>query len=173
MGRDGVPPAFRSQFVHQVVASPGGDGKRFGSIFVADSPTALPGHAFSREQREESCVIMHEQGQEILTPSLLLVLLSLKRIVQNKIRNQQQRMCAGGHGLRAKHPVGLCIVKQQGQTQLIRADAGQTVPSLHPPHQGPLLGCQNSLSCNLIWVALIAGWAELGTKGPLEKLTLQ
>lgn len=78
MEHDGVPPAFHSQFVHQVVAPPGGDGRRFGSIFVADSYTALPGHAFSREQREESCVIMYEQGQEILTPSLLLVLLSLK-----------------------------------------------------------------------------------------------
>lgn len=43
-------------------------------------------------------------------------------------------MCAGGHGLRAKHPVGLWIAKQQGQTQLLRADAGQAVPSLYTPH---------------------------------------
>lgn len=100
----------------------GGDGRKFSSIFVADSCTAWPGCASSREQREEPCVLTQEQGQETLSPSLLLVLLSLKWVVQNKI-NGEQRMCAGCHGLCAKHPVVLCTAKWQGQTQLLRVDA--------------------------------------------------
>lgn len=56
----------------------GRDGRKFSSVFVADSCTAWPGCAFSREQREEPCVLTQEQGQETLSASLLLVLLSLE-----------------------------------------------------------------------------------------------
>lgn len=72
-GNDGMPPDFHGKFVHQMLAPP-----RQGWKEILHFCGRIPALTWPGEQREEPCVLRQEQGQEILIPSLLLVLLSLK-----------------------------------------------------------------------------------------------
>lgn len=154
---------------------------------------AWPGCAPSREQREEPCVLTQEQGQEMLRPSLLLVLLSLKRTVQNKINEssgceqdamgsvqnillssalQSGRDKHGSPGWMQGRLSHLCSLRLfDPDTSPVRSETtphecrNQKLSHLCIP-----AGWKNSLSHNVIWVALIAGWAELGVQDPSGKI---